>query len=452
MRPTQPPAGRWQGLNLHDDHKRIGRNALFILVFVLIGRCAGALKEIAIANFYGVSPIVDSFQLTFNLMTWVPGTLVSVLGIVLVPLLVHVRMLEDDERVLFLAELNTAVVATGCAISALLYLAWPYVLHVFATNLSAESVQFSMQFSKGLAPLAVEIFLIAQFSARLQAQEKHVNSMLECVPAATLLIAIVLFHKGHAVHSLMLGTLAGFGLQALCLYGAVRLNDDIGAPFKFGFESRHWPDLLRSIGLFSIGQIVLCLAIPLDQFFAVKLGPGGVATLGYTNRILALILAVGALAIGRAILPVLTDVMQTRSQERAIGIALKWCAVMFIAGLAVVMLGWLGASLLVEILFQRGAFTAHNTQMVAAALRPGLLQVPFNFGMIVLMQMFSSLKRYRIMSVIAAFGFVTKVIASFFLVRLLGVEGILLATSIMYVSIFSAYLFVAHRLTQETVQ
>lgn len=452
MRPTQLSAGRWQGWKLHDDHKRIGRNALYVLVFVLIGRCAGALKEIAIANFYGVSPIVDSFQLTFNLMTWVPSTLVSVLGIILVPLLVHVRLLDREERVLFLAELNTAVVATGCAASALLYLAWPYILHALAKNLSAESVDLSLQFAKGLAPLAIEILLIAQFSARLQAQEKHINSMLECVPAATLLIAIVMFHSVSAVHSLMFGTLVGFGLQALCLYVAVKMNDDVGAPFKFSFASRHWPDFLRSIGLFSIGQLLLCLAVPIDQFFAVDLGPGAVATLGYVNRLLALILAVGALAIGRAILPVLSEVLQTQSRERAIGIAMRWCAVMFIAGSTLVALGWVGAPLFVKILFQRGAFTAHNTQMVAAAFRPGLLQVPFNFGMIVLMQMFSSLGRYRVMSIIAASGFVTKIIASFFLVKILGVEGILLATSIMYLSIFCAYLYVANRLTRESVQ
>ncbi|OAJ53693.1 hypothetical protein A6V36_35775 [Paraburkholderia ginsengiterrae] len=452
MRPIQLSAGRRQAWNLHDDHKRIGRNALYVLVFVLIGRCAGALKEIAIAYFYGVSPIVDAFQLTFNLMTWVPSTLVSVLGIILVPLLVQVRLLGSEERALFLAELNTAVVATGCATSTLLYLAWPYALHVFAKSLSAESAGFSLQFAKGLAPLTIEILLIAQFSARLQAQEKHVNSMLECVPAATLLCAVVMFHRISAVNSLMLGTLVGFGLQALCLYIAVKMNDDIGAPFKLGFSSRHWPGLLHAIGLFSIGQIVLCLAVPVDQFFAVDLGPGAVATLGYTNRLLALILAVGALAIGRAILPVLTDVLQTRSKERAIGIAVRWCFVMFISGSIIVVLGWVGAPILVKLLFQRGAFTIYNTQTVATALRPGLLQIPFNLGMIVLMQMFSSLGKYRIMSVIAVFGFVTKIIANFLLVKMLGVEGILLATSIMYLSIFGAYLVAARRLIREQVK
>src|SRR3546814_4343245 len=50
------------------------------------------------------------------------------------------------------------------------------------------------------------------------------------------------------------------------------------------------------------------------------------------------------------------------------------------AGAAAVAIAWALAPWGVALLFERGAFTADNTQAVAQVLRWGLLQLPFYFG------------------------------------------------------------------------
>ena len=115
------------------------------------------------------------------------------------------------------------------------------------------------------------------------------------------------------------------------------------------------------------------------------------------------------------------------------------------AGAGAVALGWVLAPWGVSVLFQRGAFTADNTEAVAHVLRWGLLQLPFYFGVLILVQLLASQNRYRIMAAIAVANFALKAVLNTVLAPRMGAAGIMLATSLMYVLSFACYLAVAMR-------
>lgn len=106
-----------------------------------------------------------------------------------------------------------------------------------------------------------------------------------------------------------------------------------------------------------IGQFFISLVSLVDQFVAARLGTGELAALGYANRILSLVLGLGATAIGRAMLPVLSQahVRGNRSLNR---IARRWAGIMFGAGFFAMAVGILLAPQIVELLFQRGQFAS----------------------------------------------------------------------------------------------
>src|SRR5690606_16068078 len=184
---------------------------------------------------------------------------------------------------------------------------------------------------------------------------------------------------------------------------------------------------------------------PIDQYTAANLGANANATLGYASRLLSLLLGVGAASVGRAALPVLADIQSRGDAERARTTALKWSMLMLLAGGGVTVIGWLLAPWGVAFLFERGAFTAENTVVVAQVLRWGLLQLPFYFGVLVLVQLMGSQHRCRIMAFLAVCNFDVKAAMNFLLAPVMGTEGIMLATSLMYVSPFLCYALVARR-------
>ena len=283
---------------------RIARSAMRVSLFVLIGKCAGAFKEMAIAYRYGISHIVDAYQLTISLIAWLPVTLVAVLAVVLVPAMVELRTRSKEEQAQFLGELDVMAVLAGLSFAALLYFCWPFVLGVMAQNLSEETRVMSYRMMLGMAPVGILLLTICVHSARLQAHGRHVNTLLECIPAVVLLVFVLLWRDSTSLLPLICGTTLGYFLQAITLGVLSHKVDKVRARFSLSLRSPQWPPMFRAVGIFMIGQLVMSFSTPLDQYFVAGLGDGSNATLGYANRVLALLISMGALAISRATLPV----------------------------------------------------------------------------------------------------------------------------------------------------
>jgi putative peptidoglycan lipid II flippase len=164
--------------------------------------------------------------------------------------------------------------------------------------------------------------------------------------------------------------------------------------------------------------------------------------LGYANRLVSLILGLGASAIGRATLPVLAQTIRKGEHARARAMALKWAYIMFGVGVVAACIASVAAPLLVRALFQRGAFTPTDTDGVATLLRWLTLQLAPNFASLVLMQMAASERRYRAMAVIACAGFVAKVLGNFALTPLLGLNALPAGTALMSLCVLVSYLVV----------
>jgi putative peptidoglycan lipid II flippase len=427
-------------MQIHPDHIRIARGAVRVSVFVLAGRCAGALKEMAIAWQYGISNIVDAYQLTFTLITWLPGTLATVLSVVLVPAFVELRKGTKIEQARFLGELEVAAVVVGALFAISLYLVWPFVLDMMAVKLSLDTRAMCRQLMLGMAPVGILTLTACVYAARLQSLERHINTLLEGVPAALVLIFVLVARDKHSMVPLMAGTTIGVVVQTIWMRFLAGRADGIRAGLSLSFRSPQWPRFYHSVRILMVGQLVMCFSIPLDQYFLAHLGDGAIATLGYANRVLALLLSMGALAIGRATLPILSEILSGGDYLRARDTALKWSFLMLAIGMVCVALSWLLALRVVELLFQRGAFTAQDTIAVANLFRWGLLQVPFFFAVLVLMQLFASEGRFRAMAVISLLSFVVKALANVLLISRLGITGVVLATGLMHAATFSFYL------------
>ncbi|HLU01402.1 MAG TPA: lipid II flippase MurJ [Advenella sp.] len=422
---------------------RIARGAMRVAFFLLIGKMAGALKEMAVAHRYGVSEVVDAYQFTMTMANWLPITIVGAFSIVLIPVLVKTRYAPDSERVQFIRELQGWVLAIGVVTGVLTWLLWPYVLEYAGGNLSAATRAHSTELIWAFAPAALLTLLIGVSTSRLRSHERHVNTLLESVPALMILIWILITPGDVSVMPLLLGTLVGYAIQAVWLQILSRKADDgiWGVP-SFTFKSHQWPLLLNAAGVMLIGQIAMSFVGPLDQIAAAKLGDNANATLGYAARLLSLIIGLGAASVGRAALPVLADVQSQGDAHRARNMALKWSALMLAGGIVAVAACWLLAPWIVMILFEKGAFTADDTIAVASVLRWGILQLPFYFGVLILVQLMASQNRYKLMAAIAVANFALKAVLNQILAPLMGAEGIMLATSCMYLLSYICYVFV----------
>lgn len=417
---------------IHPDHRRIARGAFWVATFVAAGKAVGAAKEIAIAWRYGVGELVDAYQLATTVVFWLPTVLVSVLSVVLIPTLVKARAAERAQGDLLIRELQGAAVAVGAALSvvslAITLTALPYL----TLRLSERSFELTWSFTKGMAPLAILALLIGVYSARLIAREVHLNTLAESIPAALLLLS-VLYVPLAGVAPLLWGTLLGFAVHAIVLSVAARKADGAPLGFSMSRRSQYWTAVKKGASVMLIGQFVMSFITPLDQYTAAMLGDGAISTLSYSNRVTALLVGIGAVAVSRSALPVISEIHARGEAARARNVALKWSLTMLLLGLPLVAAAWVLAPWGIQLLFERGAFTAANTALATEVFRWNLPHLPFYFSGLVLVQLLVSQGRYGTIAVLAASNLVVKFGFNLTMTSLMGLPGISMATSLMMV-------------------
>jgi putative peptidoglycan lipid II flippase len=340
----------------HPDHLRIARGLMRVSAFVLLGKCAGALKEMVVAYQYGVSNVVDAYQFTVTLVTWLPGTILTVLSAVLIPVFVNLRAESREHQAEFIGELEGAALLTGAITGLGLCLLWPVVMHTMGGKLPEATREMCRQMMLGMLPSGILMLTAGIYAAQLQARERHINTLLEGVPATAILLSVLIAGKSNSIVPLVFGTIFGFVVQALWLRSLTTKEYGVRGKIRFSLKSPEWTSTMSAIKMLMIGQVALCFCAPLDQYFMARLGEGANGTLGYANRVLALLLSMGAMAAARATLPILSDILNQGDIARARRTAVTWTLIALACGAVCAAVSWLVAPSVIAVLFERGAW------------------------------------------------------------------------------------------------
>ena len=415
---------------LHDNHRRIAGGALAIGLLTLIAKLFVAAREMAIAWRYGISATVDSYQLAITITTWLPTLVNGVMTVVLVPRLVGIRA-KGPDRTRFMKELNGSIVLLAIAISAFTWVIGPLAASLLAGD-RADIRRLTASISAQIAPVSLFVILCGYLSARMQSRERFTYSVSEAVPAVTIALFLALPFGARSVVPLIAGSLTGYLLQVVVLGRMTERADPPLGGLALRHESAEWDGLYGALGMMAFGQLLLAFTNPIDQAFAARLGPGAVATLGYANRVVSLLTTFGAVVVARALLPVLSNESAQGRQRIGRRHTIQWSVLMGTVAAVGTAAMWAVAPVVVKILFERGAFDPAASASVTHVLRFGLVQVPFYFSGLVLVQWYAATSRYGAIIGITACALVAKVALNAVLAPRLGVAGIALATGAMY--------------------
>lgn len=415
--------------NASSEHRVIARGMIAVVVFVMIGKCAGAAKEMAIAYRYGVSVEVDAYVFLFSLVNLPVAIWFGVLSAVLVPLAARIRQSDPDQLPPFRAELLGCALVLGAVLASICYFCLPILVvsdWVRLPTLTASIAAAQAPFLTALVPLGLVSGLL---SIWMLSSGRHLNTLLEGVPALVILIVLLLIARP-GVETLVWATVGGYLLHLICLAYSLVKRREINIP-RFSFLSPQWRPFWHGFGIMLVGQALMSMTNVIDQIFAARLDPGSIASLSYAKRVLALLLGLGALAISRATLPVFSHGM-VQPEVKIERIARHWAYGMFVLGLLAFAVAWALSPWVISLLFERGAFGASDTIAVTEIFRYGSMQLPFYFSGIVLVSLLVSQRRYKAITMISIANFVAKILALVILTPVLGTRGVALSDAFMY--------------------
>ena len=398
----------------------------------------------AIAYRYGVSELVDAYVLVFVLATLVPTLWTAMLQSIVVPQFIR---LEMTARRRWMSELTGMSLVVGVLVSVLIWVLAPNSLSLIPSGLSPNGLQLARLFSLGLAPLALFGVIVSLFTAQLVALQKRSSSLLEVLPPLGVLVTVLLYERASA-EALIVGSLIGIILHFLAGAWLVAKHRCLCAP-RFTFSSPAWSSFWKAAVIVLFNTFLVLLVFPVDQYIALQIEEGAVARFGYASRLLAFLMALATIGVSRVILPAL---VHEGSAAGAWRLTAKWTPISFSVGLLFAMLAWVGAPLIITLLYEHGAFTSADSLEVTNLFRWGLIQLPFYFASVVLVQYMMSIRRYELMIIPTIVAVSAKLIASLVLGNVWGIQGLMVSSALMWGLGLFLYLYtIGNRLTRVEV-
>jgi len=420
-------------------NRKIFRAAMTIGLISTVAKGGAVLKDLVVAHTFGRSDSLDAFLIAFLLPSFVLNLVMGSLGSALIPVLVEAKQKRGtDAEQKLLSSMMFLSTAAMILIAAVLGLLAPFYLRILGSSFSMAKLLLTREILYCLLPFIVFSGLATFLSGVLSAYKKFALPAL--VPIATPLVTIatvVLAPKSWSVFTLAIGVVAGGFLEAAIL---LRLLKACGMRFRLrwnGLDSEV-RNVLQQYAPVLAGSLLMCSTTVVDQAMAAMLPSGSVAALSYGYKIVGLIVAIGATALTTAALPYFSH-MVADADWAGCRHTLKRYTALVLGTTVPLTLALIALSHpLVRLVFQRGAFTSMDTDLVSRVQQCYFIQVPFYMCGMLFVRFLSSIRRNDVLMYGSAISLALDISLNLVLMRKMGIAGIALSTSLV---LFTSFVF-----------
>ncbi len=340
-------------------------------------RILGLVREAAIASLFGVSGSTSAFDAVSGVPKMVYELLVGgMLSAALVPVLSEYASEEQAgelERVLSILLSLAGVVLI--VVVAVLELGARWVAPLLLGGFGAHLLGVATRLARIILPSILIYGLSGIFQAYHYARKRFVYPAAGA-PAHNLgmIIAVLLLAPRLGIAALSVGVLAAASTQLLVQLPGLR-----GVRLSLNFDWRH-PAVRRILRLYApvvLSIVIANVGIVIDRNLASRTAEEAITWMNKATFLIQLPLGLVSMAISLAVLPTLSQIDATKeldSFKRTFARGLRLVLVVIIP--AAVGLFALGEPV-IELIFQRGEFTPHDSMQTWRALRYYLPGLPF---------------------------------------------------------------------------
>jgi putative peptidoglycan lipid II flippase len=402
-----------------------------------LSRIAGFVRDVMTAAMLGAGPIADAFFVALKLPNFfrrISGE--GAFSVAFVPLYSETLEKEGRDQADAFASNTLVVMFSGLLVFTLVALFFmPYIIYVTAPGFIGDVERFDLavELSRVTFPYLLLVSLGALIGGALNAIDRFapfafVPVLFNLSLIGALLCAGYFETAGHAMSWGIV--VAGFIQLAWLWVSAARagIRIKIATP---RFKDIKIKRVFKLMGPGVIGAGVVHINLFADLILASFLGTGAISYLYYADRLNQLPLGMVGIAVGTALLPMLSKALArpdgNGEANDLFNRALEFCMFLALpAGLALMVI----PHTLITVLFERGAFTAADSEATALVLACYSLGLPAYIAT----KVFSTAHWARqdtmtpVRITIAAT--VTNIIIALSLIWYMGVAGIALATGL----------------------
>ncbi len=418
---------------------RLGRSTAFFSIATGASRVAGLVREIFAASYFGVSLQMSAFTIAFLVPNLIRSLFAdAALQAAFVP--VFTEQLEKDRKLAAFRLASTLIFGATLVlglITALSILLAPVLMPLFAPGYEGAELDLTVGLSRVLFPILVMLGVSGVVVGILNSYNRFAVFAIAPFFWNVAIIAVLVglapaFPEGDEIYAYAIGVLVGTALQL-----AMVAYDLRNTPFHFMRVFEWRSGLVKRVLILmlpvtiSLGLINFNLAIN-GIFGSLVPGQGAdaPAAIDKAFRIYMLPQGMFSVAVTTVIFPTLTRFAARRAYDDLRSTMANGMRMILLvltpAAAAILVL----ADPMTELVYQRGDFSAADTELVATALYWFAFSLPFNGLFLILTRTFFSLQRPWVPTGIAALNLLLTAGVSAALYEPYGVAGIVASTAV----------------------
>ncbi len=412
--------------------------------FTFLSRIVGFVRDILIARFLGASMMADAFFVAFRLPNlfrslFAEGTL----NVAFVPVFSAEMVSGGKRRALYFARSAFGFlfyVLLGFTL--IMEVIMPALMFLMAPGFAdiPGKLELATQLARIAFPFLLCVSLVSLLSGVLNSAGRFwaaafVSTLMNLTMIASLFVITPFLSSPYApAYALSIGVFIAGAVELLWMFWHVKragflfgLIGPVKALFKL---SKSVKLLLRRMAPGVLGSGVYQINLFLDTFFVSFVGAGAISWLNYAHHLFQLPVGIIGVAIGTALLPVLSQHIKAGHQNEAVFELNRGLEISLAFSLAS-MVGLLFlAHPIICVLFERGAFTADDTVHTARALTVFAIGLPAYMLTKALSPFFYARGDTTTPVKIAVVGVALNAVLALCLMQFWGYAGIAAATSI----------------------
>jgi putative peptidoglycan lipid II flippase len=418
-------------------NRRIFGAAAIVGFGTTLVKLVAVLKELVVAYTFGTADELDAFLIA----SIVPSLIVTIVSgsfhSALIPTYIKARDREGMPAAqrLFASSVVWSIgllVVTTC----LMLVTAPLYLPAIAKGFSPEKLTLTYHLLWVLSPLLMFTGIGTIWGAILNAGERFILVALVPLLTSGVTILLLVTFKSWGVFNLAIGITIGQFLEMVAI-GIVLHKQGMSLIPRWHGSSAYLREVASQYAPSMAGAFLMCSTALVDRSMATLLTSGSVSALEYGNRIVSLPIIIASTAVSTVVMPYFSKLVASEDWQSIRRSLKHYLFLIFAASIPLTLVIIFCSEPIVILLLKRGSFNANDARLVAQIQICFAFQIPFYIAGMLVVKLISALRQNHFLVWGSAGNLIINIGLNFLFVRWLGVAGIALSTSFVYIFSFS---------------
>lgn len=341
----------------------VKKSALIITFMTLMYKIIGFFKEILLAYYYGTGSVIDAYIMALTIPTILFGWLSS-LSVSYVPFYYELEK-EDAIREYTNSIITiTIIFAIVCIVLGQLFAPW--LVKICAPGYSGERYELTLEFYRIYLYSCLFLPLYKIFVSLVKCRKAFVLATIPDLFNSFIVIIVIFISQYVGKKFLAYGNLFASIIQVFLIVGiAIKLGYKYKPEIKINSYIKN--TVVTAVPIF-FSNMLIQINLFIDRIFASKLNTGSLSALSFGETIKDFVYYLGSFAVLTMIFPLIAEKVSENKMKEAAKIVKKGFNLTIVLFIPLQFGIMFFSRPLIELVFQRGMFSANSSDMTSKAL------------------------------------------------------------------------------------